>query len=232
MALGSRKSPAKPKIKSGVDMAGKVLQGSRRQQVEQATTYTARIVAHAVELGLDPLLIDRLQNAILKAEEARDEHYAAMVESKARTQAWKDRGDEALEVVRAVVKIIKARAQLEENPELYVLSGIPVPDTRPTPGSAPERPHAPSVSVSSLGFVELTWKGTRSTLISTHVFRRLEGERKFTLVGAVSGTNWSDTTVPPGTRNAAYYLVAHRKGKQSEPTEIVAVNFGQYQVAA
>lgn len=211
---------------------GKSLSGTVRQQIERISVYTPRFTSNSAALGLSALQISALQDALDLAETAYQDHLSAMTESKTATQNWYDKGNECIEVARGLIKAIKAKAEVDDNPGLYVLSGIPVPDSTPTPSTPPSTPTEFAAAVTNTGYVQVTWKGTRSSLISTNIFRRLANETNFTMVGAVTGSNWTDTTVPPGTTTASYYGVAFRKGLSSEPTEVVTINFGQLQLAA
>lgn len=213
-------------------MGGKSLTGSIRQQVEQVQTYSPRFNLNAAALALTAPQLAALDDALSLSDTAYQDHLDAMLASKAATQDWYDKANEAITIARGLIKSIKAKAQVDDNPELYVLSGIPVPDTTPTPSAPPSAPSDFAAAVTNTGYVQLTWKGTRSSLITTNIWRRLANEASYTMVGAVTGSNWTDTTVPAGTTTASYYGVAVRKGQSSEPTEIVMINFGQLQVAA
>lgn len=211
---------------------GKSLKGSRRQLVEQAGVYVQRFTTDPSALGLTDPQIDDLKTAREMAATAYHDHLEAICASRVATQLWFDRADAFISLSRRTIKAIKAKADLDNDPSLYVISGIPVPDTTPTPGPAPQAPTDLAATISNLGYVQLTWKGTRSKLIATHVWRRLPGELGFMLVGVATGTSWTDTSVPAGTVSANYYAVAASKGLLSATTQIVVVNFGKLHVAA
>jgi hypothetical protein len=211
---------------------GQVLDGSRRQLIEQINTYMVAWANNPTGIGLTAGQITTLQNLLDLANTAYTDKLVADNNSKAATLDFYNRADDAIEVARSYVKTIKAKAAITNDPNIYVKAGIPEPDDKPTPSQPPSMPTDFSAAITNTGYVQVSWKGTRSSSIYVSIWRRLPEENEFSLIGTTTGFNFTDTTVPSGTQQALYFGIASRKGQQSDPTEIVNVNFGQMSAAA
>ncbi len=208
------------------------LSGTRKQKLQKLKVYLPQWAANAVAIGLTGPQVAGLQSAVDVADDAELAQQAAINAAQMATMDWYHKIDTAAAMAQGYIKAIKAKADIDNNPNIYVLAGLPEPDNYPTPVQAPGMPTNFAAAITNTGYVQLTWDGTRSSKIFTSLWRRLPDEAGYTLVGSVNGMNFTDVTVPPGTQSATYFAVANRQGQSSDPTEIVTVNFGQLQIAA
>lgn len=208
------------------------LNGSKKQKLQKLKVYLPYWTANTAAIGLTGPQVASLQSKVDVADAAKQAQQAAINAAQMATMNWHHRLDTAAAMAAGYIKAIKAKARIDDNPNIYVLAGLPEPITTPTPLPAPDMPSDFAASITNQGYVRLTWEGTRSSKVFTTIWRRMPGEAGFTLVGSGTGLNFTDMNVPPGTPMASYFAVANRQGKSSDPTEIVTVCFGQLHVAA
>jgi hypothetical protein len=137
----------------------------------------------------------------------------AALEARAASMAATMTYQRALAEARALsgrfVAVIKAHAEVADDPGVYSAAGIE-PDA--PMGTLPE-PRPPRIirsSLTSLGAVVLTWTARQPrgvTDVSYLVHRRLPGETGFTLIGAAGRSKaFADETLPIGIARVEYLL--------------------------
>lgn len=165
---------------------------------------------NAAAIGLDPTDPVTLATLAGAADAARLAAQAARSTAKAKTQAWHDAADEAIDWAREL--ILKIKAEAAGDPQVYVLAQI---SARATPGETPA-PGSPSPIDATLikgGPLRLDWKCTGPSGTFYIVKRKLDGENAFTIIATVSEKVFTDNTLPKGIDQVTYQVDAQRQDK-------------------
>lgn len=184
--------------------------------------------ARAGVLGLSTLQIEQfsaeveqLHQAIIAQEEAR-----AAAEAATQTVERRDRAARLL--AANLMRVIRAKASTEDNPEVLQAAQIPAIAPR-RPVAAPGTPANLDFTLGSAGTLTLTWtaKNPRgSDRVVYLIKRQLAGEAAFTVLGATGERAFVDTTLPAGVREARYSVQALRGKEASGESLVMTVYFG------
>jgi hypothetical protein len=130
----------------------------------------------------------------------------------------------------ALLKIIRGFAQDSDNPgEVYRKAEIPPPAV-PTPLGPPSTPTDLNAQLDLLvGGLKLTWKAKQTAPGTIYKLERkasLTPNAPYELVALTGSKFATDLTVPVGTSQVFYRVVAQRGNFQSQPSGVLDIRFG------
>ncbi len=124
-----------------------------------------------------------------------------------------------------LLKIIKAYAAVQNDPNVYVLAQIPAP-AEPTPAPPPSAPTDLFAVMNADGSIQLKWKGSLAQRQFYSVWRQTEPGGVFEQICAVAAKSFLDVTCPRGLMQVAYEVRAHRDTFVSIPCPSLTIYFG------
>ena len=127
-----------------------------------------------------------------------------------------------------LIKTIKAFAEASEDPNVYVLADVP-PPAPPSPLGAPGTPFDITISLNSVGQMQLAWKADNAAASTGAYFvleRRLNNDPSFTMLGASGAKSFVDNSIPLGTSQATYVITPFRGDLAGLPSQQFTVQFG------
>lgn len=196
-------------------------------QIDFFTQRLADWAANAAAIGLSPAQVASLQAVLTPAINARNTVLATRQLGRNQTAVQNAALDSLLELGTGLIATIKAFADLSANPALvYEQAGITPPEPRPSPLPPPVPATDLATQLLNSGAVRVTWKGTVASGTFYDVYRQLEGEQGFTLIGSSASRRFDDAAVPAGTPRAIYYTVTRRDTLSSDQSEPVLIRFG------
>jgi hypothetical protein len=160
-------------------------------------------------LGILPTDIVELNARVSEARADFDAALAARNTAKALTEAQHNSVSTMFDFGSGILKTIRAKAEKDNDPNIYVLAEIPAPQP-PTPAGPPEQPTELAAAVLQPFGLRISWKGTISQNASFNVFRRLPGETSYTLLKSTREKFYEDNAVPSGVASVEYYIAAVR----------------------
>jgi len=179
---------------------------------------------NAAQIGLDESEVTALNTLAGTASSARSAAATARTESKNATRNWHDKADEAMDEARELILKIKAFAATTGDPQVWVLSGLS-PKEPPGQTPAPDVPSDINAQLLDQGFIRLSWKGKGPAGTRYDVTRMLPGEASFTVIGDTNKKRLTDDTIPAGTSQAMYRVIA-RQTDFAVGSTILTVRFG------
>jgi hypothetical protein len=169
---------------------------------------------------------------VTAARTAYDEMIVARNAAKDATQDFYVAAQDMYDDAAMLLGIIKGYANTQANPQaVYSAASIP-PPADPTPAGPPVDCTDLKASLTNIGNVELSWKGSLAKNQFFSVWRKLTGETSWTLLGSVRSKSFLDTTVPEAVAGGQYQVKAQRGIQISEGCEPVGIIFGTVQLAA
>lgn len=189
---------------------GTNMPANRGQAIDWINAHLGPWETNAAAIGLDPTDPVALIALAGAADTARLAAEAARSTAKAKTQAWYDAADEAMDWARELILKIKAKAA--GDPQVYVLAQI---SAKASPGETPP-PDVPSDIKAELldqGRVRLTWKGKGPRGTFYIVKRRLINENTFTVIATVTDKVFTDENLPFGVDKVVYAIDAQQTDK-------------------
>jgi len=192
--------------------------------------------ANAAALALSPSQLAAMEELVTEARQAYAAAQVAQQEAMVATQVLKD----AMERMHAapgagqdIIDAVRLRAQLTDDPNIYVLGGIPEPK-KPGPRAVPKAPGRITrfnVELRATGAIALSWKctnprGTNGTMYE--VLRQIgggPGAGPFEHVATVGEKSIVDTTVPSGAGRVTYKVTPVRSTVRGVPT-LHEINLG------
>ncbi|MCL4219813.1 MAG: hypothetical protein KJZ65_00450 [Phycisphaerales bacterium] len=175
-------------------------------------------------IGLTAAQVTQLSALVTAAQNALAAATAARIASKDATLNYHITADALREFGGDLVKVIKAYADLTNNPTVYSTASIP-PPAPPTPAGPPVQPTDLAAQLLPGGGLRLTWKGTIAQKAYFSVYRRAEGQTSFTLVDSPAAKSYDDFTIPTGANSVTYYIQARRDDFRVD-SPYFQVNFG------
>ena len=143
--------------------------------------------------------------------------------SKGATEGFYNAIDTLREAGGAAIGEIRAFARSRQNPDVYIMAGIPAPAS-PSPVPAPPAPTNLTITMQTTGEAVLRWKVKQpapGAEIITVVQRRLNAAGPFVEFASTGEKTITDSTIPPGTKSVSYVLRARRGDQMSAPSEPV-----------
>jgi len=202
-------------------------------KVQFYETHLPLFAANAATIGLSADEVDQLQ---AKAQAARDLFNAqqeAQQLAQARTLEFNNAVDSLGALGAALIKIIRAKAEMTANKEIYPLSGLPAP----ADGSPIEAPGTPGQLFTTLhagdGSLLLKWscKNPRGSVGTTYQIHRSVGTDnasaagELVYLGVTGRREFVDQTIPANATRMQYQIQAIRSTKVGVAATF-NVNFG------
>jgi hypothetical protein len=171
-------------------------------------------LADPASIGLTTLQVVALSEQVEAARVAYQAAEAARAASKAATVTLRNAMDAARTTAGAMVRVVRAFADISGNPDVYATAQIapPSPPSPPAaPSKAPAQPTGLAAGLEPTGAITIRWRNgrrgggqapgaTRGVVYA--VSRRLPGERSFSIIGTVAAsrgrgvTQFTDTAAP------------------------------------
>lgn len=174
--------------------------------------YNTRLVPWATHFAAIGILAPQVAEMDTLVTDAQDKLAAALAARQAAKDATLDLAF-AMEAMRAfggeLIKTIRTHAEITGDNQVYVLSEIP-PVAPPTPAGPPVQPTELAARILLPFGLGLSWKGSIAQGAFFGVWRRLDGEAGYTLIGNAKTKNYDDQTLPAGTASVDYYITAYR----------------------
>jgi len=168
-------------------------------QIDFFTQRLADWAANAAAIGLTPAQIASLQTRLTTAGNARAAVLATRQLAKNQTASQNAALEDLLELGSGLIATIKAFADLSGNPALvYEQAGITPPEPRPSPLPPPVPAADLKTQLLNSGAVRVSWTGTVANGTFYDVYRQLEGETGFTLIGSSASRRYDDAALPAG----------------------------------
>jgi hypothetical protein len=123
--------------------------------------------------------------------------------------------------------LAKIRARGKTDPSVYVLADVPAPAT-PSPVGPPGKPTDFSAELSEGGALTIKWTCSNPANSSGTVYevaRRIGASGPFTILGSTGLKHMADPTIPAGTAQVTYRVIAIRS-TSSGPEALFTVYFG------
>ncbi|HLP85594.1 MAG TPA: hypothetical protein VK157_14690 [Phycisphaerales bacterium] len=184
--------------------------------------------ARAGVLGLSALQIEQVSAEVEQLHQAIVAQEEARAAAEAATQTVERRDREVRLLAANLMRVIRAKASTENNPEVLQAAQIPAIAPR-RPVAAPGTPTTLDFALGSAGTLTLTWTAKHprgSDRVVYLVKRQLPGEAGFTLLGATGERAFDDTTLPAGIADASYTVQAMRGKEASSESLVMTVYFG------
>lgn len=164
-------------------------------------------------------LVDAARAAYEAAQVLRDNARSGTLDQNLAVGAMFDLGAD-------FVKTIRAFAQTNNDPSVYVAANIPAPAPN-TPLGPPQTPKELTATLNTAGQITLKWGGTRAGGTSYAIERSTAGAGgPWSLIGTSEERAFTDSAVPRGHDFVSYRVTASRSGGSSAPSAAVAVLFG------
>lgn len=196
-----------------------VVPSNRLDMVQFFETHNPVWASNAAAIGLSLPQISALAALVNAARTDYDEQQAAIQAKLAATNAFHDSSDALRSYGADLVKVIKAYAESNDNPNVYNIAQIPAPQP-PSPAGPPDQPTDVLASFIYPFGIRLTWKGSVAQGAYFGVFRRLPGESTYTFVHTTKDKYFDDTALPAGSSSVEYYIAAFRDQYQVNSTAI------------
>ncbi|MFI4915790.1 MAG: hypothetical protein ACIAS6_04700 [Phycisphaerales bacterium JB060] len=205
---------------------GRNLPSDRGDAIDWLTDHVGLWTDNAALIGADPADVAAVAALTSAAANARAAAGVTRTASKNATQNYYDKADEAMDGARDLILQIKAFAASTDDPQVYVLAGL---SPKASPGETPP-PDAPSDVVYFLkpsGKIELRWKGRGPQGTFYVITRQLPGENRFIIIATVTDKSYTDNSVPYGTDQVLYQIIAQQTDKTTEgPITLVRMGVG------
>jgi hypothetical protein len=186
--------------------------------------------ANTTAIGLVTASVTALTTAATNARTCYTAHVAAQAAAKAATAAFYD----SIRTLHSapgmgadMIQQIKTKAEITNNPAVYVMAQIPAP-ALPSPAPAPGTPTDFTVALKQDGSLELKWRCPNPAGVSGTIYqvlRRVSGATEFSLVGATGSRKFIDNTLPAGASPVTYQVTAVRSTASGAPAQFT-VSFG------
>lgn len=206
-----------------------ILPNSREEMIQWIENRIAVWAAAPTAIGLTMAEVTELASRLNTAKNDLDSVVEIRIQSKSLTSQYHLSSDALRSLAADMIKVIRARAEVTNDPSIYNKALIPQPAT-PTPLGPPATPTDLAAAINSAGYIDLAWKGSREGGTQFIIQRQaipLEGNNgPWSSIAAVAGNDFADTSVPIGVRGVNYRVYAQRSGGNSAPTESTTVYFG------
>jgi hypothetical protein len=176
--------------------------------------HVAPFTTNAVAIGISASEATDLSTKTTAAREAYNAKQAAEQSARVATNAWLSAVNVMSVAGSAIMKKIRATAEVAGGTSVYDLAEIPPPAT-PSPVGPPGQPTALKVALDAVGGLELKWKcpNPQNAAGTTYnIFRSIgtPSGGEFTYIGGTGVREFTDQTVPAGSALVVYKIQAVR----------------------
>ena len=203
-----------------------VIPNTRVGKIEFFESHISPWTEHVADIGLTAgsvanltSLTEAARASFLAAEEARQA-------SKAATEAFYTAVAAMAKSGTSMVETIRVYADVNNNPNVFVLAEIPAPSSG-SPVGPPGTPFQPVVTLSQTGAIALNWKCNNPSGASGTIYevRRQIGGGSFAFIGATGTREFVDDTIPAGSSIVNYQVNGLRSTVRG-PVATFNVRFG------
>lgn len=188
--------------------------------------------ANAAAIGLTAAQVTALQNFTTVARTKFNGAQAARQASLAATDDFYNSVRSMRGQAADLVRLIKAKAEADNNPNVYVLAQIP-PPSAPTALPAPGKPTDIQITLNPGGSITLSWESTNSApssgaffLVSRRITSGPAATPAFVGIGGTAIREFTDDTITAGTAGLSYIIQGFRGTRAGTPSDQIAVQFG------
>ncbi|MFG0283362.1 MAG: hypothetical protein ACF8R7_02975 [Phycisphaerales bacterium JB039] len=202
---------------------------SREAQINYFEQHVAIWANDPAAIGLTSGIVTNLNGLTQQARSAFVSVEAVRSQSKASTTGYYNATDAMREAGAAAIDAIRAFAKTSGDPNVYEAAQIP-PPASPTPYPAPAAPSGVKTSLDASGNIIIDWDITQpapGAQVFTVIYRRLNANGAYSIIGNTQGKQFTDTTVPVGTSEVAYQLQSLAGGQTGPFSDAVNVYLGK-----
>jgi hypothetical protein len=184
--------------------------------------------ATPTQFGTTAAQISALDSAVKAARQAYNAAQAARQAAKNATVGQDQQLRAMLTIGRDTVNLMKAFIANANNPALWQAAGL-TPNASPSERPSPVAPYKLTAGPNSVGDVILKWKASQPEGVSGVIYsiRRAIDNGAFALLDSVGGKEFTDETVPLGTRTVTYAVKAKHGQETSDWSEALTLRFGR-----
>jgi len=191
--------------------------------------FQQRLTAWAADpaaIGLTPAQIGELQTTLGNAGNAHSTVLATRQQAKNETATQNTAMSELMDLGTGMIAAIKAFADLSGDATAVFAAAEIDPPESSSPLPPPEMATDLATELLNSGAVRLSWKGTIANGTFYDIYRELDGETGFTLIGSSAMRSYDDDTVAAGTVRAMYLTITRRDALTSGESEPTLIRFG------
>lgn len=203
---------------------GTNLPNNRLEMIQWFETRLPIWTANAATIGLTADEVTALGTLVTAARTAYDDAQSARSTSKAATAGYYSAVSSMREVGAEMIAKIKVFAEQNNDPEVYETAEVSAPDPR-SPAPPPNQPTDVRWSLTTTGMASLTWKASGNFSTYYEIFRKLEGQTSFTLIGTTGEKSFVDGAIPTGTPSAVYYIRPRRDANIGPTSTQITASF-------
>lgn len=182
-----------------------------KKAVERVQFYENHITpftTNATAIGITSAEATDLGTKTTAARAAFVAQQEAAQSSKVATEAFQNAVDAMSVTGAGLIKKIRAKAEMTNNPDVYTLAEIPAPPT-PSPRPAPGTPSNFTATLKSTGELDIAWKcenpaGSAGTLYQ--VWRQIGEAGALEYLGGAGLKKFLDNTLPAGSNYVMYQI--------------------------
>ncbi|CAN5488628.1 hypothetical protein BH09PLA1_BH09PLA1_02280 [soil metagenome] len=181
-------------------------------RVQFYENHIAPFTTNATAIGISSAEATDLGTKTTAARAAFVEQQEAQQSAKVATESFQNAVNAMSTVGAALIKKIRAKAEMTNDPNVYTLAAIPAPPT-PSPRPAPGTPSNFTATIKGTGFLELTWKcanpaGSNGTIYQ--IWRQIGETGTPEYLGGSGERKFTDNTLPAGSTYVLYQIQAVR----------------------
>ncbi len=204
------------------------LPAGNRESLEWLEGRIATWNANSATIGLTSAQVLDIAGDIANARGAFTSVQDIRAESKSKTLDWTDKATALHTKASQLIATIKGFAASSGNASAVYVAADLSPKDPPSPAPAPATPSSLKANLNANGSIDLAWVGSGPTGTLYEVYRKLDGETTFDLLGNVDAQTkeYNDATLPVGATFATYMIRAVRAEKSSANSTQFNIQFG------
>jgi hypothetical protein len=183
----------------------------------------------SAQIGLTAAQADELAAALAAAQADNQAQVDAIEAARTATQIALASQRALRTRVSGLIGLIRAKAQLSGDPQVWDLALLPRPAT-PTPALPPAQPRALRVELdAATGSLRITWKARNpdnASGTSYVIYRKLPGQRDFVFLGTSGAKRFIDRTIPQGSDSVEYVVRGQRADVSGPFSQVLSVSIG------
>jgi hypothetical protein len=176
-------------------------------------------------IGLTAGQVTNLKNATESSRAKYSSQQTAKTAAKASTNALHSANSSLRDLGSALIAAIKAYAETTNNPGVYDIAQIPMPDPA-SPAPLPKQPDSITITLEPGGALTLKWKSNNSAGAYFTIARMIGDSGTFVTIGNAQKKTFTDGTLPLGSSSATYIITGVRGSRIGDSSEPVQVQFG------